>query len=540
MRKLFHPSILFFVLSGTILVIVYAGFSYYNLLNRVSVVSANLYALADQGLDSDARSQLESISRQLATVEDLQVAFRQRTLGAVLLSGKFRAVEHITAALKEITLAGNDILATNEKFKGTSVGLGGLASDSTSKLPHELSRLGERCKLHFENAEDELVSVDPSSFSGNVGERLAALKTLATQMKTLCSTLTESKDLLNLLLTGHRTVLLVLQNNNEIRATGGFFGTYGHIKLDSGKVSTLKISSIYDLDGQLKAQITPFIPIQSVNNRLYLRDSNFFAEFPKSAELLASMYEKEGGETPDLIVAANSRVLGKLLTVTGPIAMPTYGVTVDSKNYSETIERLTSVEYNILSNTPKQFLADLAVVLVDTLKVSPARLPELLAQSLYAIGEKDLMFYSRFSKVQELFERFGVAGRLPQSGNFIHINMSNFSGSKSDNSVQNSLKADYTLKKEGRYVLALRIRRENTVPATIQAPANLSFIRVYVPVGAVLKEANGFDQPPVLQKGVESRQTPEVIQSWNESYISSSIKGVFQGSEFGRPFFAYW
>ncbi|HYV33868.1 MAG TPA: DUF4012 domain-containing protein, partial [Candidatus Limnocylindria bacterium] len=137
------------------------------------------------------------------------------------------------------------------------------------------------------------------------------------------------------LLVGSKNVLILMENNNELRASGGFIGTFGNLKLQDGHLSKINVSSVYDLDGQLKDIIRPPEPILNVNARWFLRDANWFSDFPSSAKKVSNFYEMEGGETPDLIIAITPNIIIDWLKITGPITLPKYGVTLTAENFVE-------------------------------------------------------------------------------------------------------------------------------------------------------------------------------------------------------------
>ena len=47
---------------------------------------------------------------------------------------------------------------------------------------------------------------------------------------------------------GPRTYLLLAQNNDELRATGGFISGAGHVTIDRGKITSLILKDSYAVD----------------------------------------------------------------------------------------------------------------------------------------------------------------------------------------------------------------------------------------------------------------------------------------------------
>ena len=112
-----------------------------------------------------------------------------------------------------------------------------------------------------------------------------------------------------------KTYLVLLQNSNELRPTGGFIGSVGVIKFEDGILSDFRIDDVYTLDGQLKGHVDPPLPIRDLlgQEHWYLRDSNWSPDFKESAIRAAWFYQKEGGESVDGVIAINSPLIVGIL-----------------------------------------------------------------------------------------------------------------------------------------------------------------------------------------------------------------------------------
>ena len=67
---------------------------------------------------------------------------------------------------------------------------------------------------------------------------------------------------------GPRKYLFLFQNNSEMRATGGFIGSYGVLDIANGHVKNFFVDGIFNPDGQLKDKIVPPEPIQKSSSGL--------------------------------------------------------------------------------------------------------------------------------------------------------------------------------------------------------------------------------------------------------------------------------
>jgi hypothetical protein len=215
---------------------------------------------------------------------------------------------------------------------------------------------------------------------------------------------------------GQKTVLLLLENNNELRATGGFIGTFGSLKMEDGKINSINVSSVYDLDGQLVQKIRPPRPMLNVNDRWFLRDANWFADFPKSAQKISNFYEMEGGETPDLVVALTPNIIVDWLGIVGPITLPKYNVVLTSENFIEQTQVITTLSNDLPTNAPKQILADLFPILLEKLSQADPTAWAQVIQSLQSnLDQKHIVIYSKDKKLQSKLEGFHWTGSLSES-----------------------------------------------------------------------------------------------------------------------------
>ncbi|MEA3304178.1 MAG: DUF4012 domain-containing protein [Patescibacteria group bacterium] len=86
--------------------------------------------------------------------------------------------------------------------------------------------------------------------------------------------------------------LFVFQNSAEIRPTGGFIGSLMLLDFLDGVYTQTPID-VYKLDGQLTEKIPIPYGLQKVAENFYLRDSNYWPDFPQSAEQISWFLEKE-------------------------------------------------------------------------------------------------------------------------------------------------------------------------------------------------------------------------------------------------------
>jgi len=150
--------------------------------------------------------------------------------------------------------------------------------------------------VNLRHAESEFAEIDPSVLDPDTKEKMEFLgENITLVHSSLEKIFSFTENFLEIL--GHqkpKRYLLLFQNNNEMRATGGFIGSYGILDLDEGRIKNLTIDGIYNADGQLLSKITPPEPLRFTNDRWHARDANWFPDFPASAQKVAWLLEKAG------------------------------------------------------------------------------------------------------------------------------------------------------------------------------------------------------------------------------------------------------
>ncbi len=103
------------------------------------------------------------------------------------------------------------------------------------------------------------------------------------------------------------TAMILLQNNLELRPTGGFIGAVGLATIDRGKLLNLEIRDIYDLDSNLRGVVTPPSEINQYlgETSWFFRDANWSPDFVKTAGSANWFLDKEWGSSADLVIGIN-------------------------------------------------------------------------------------------------------------------------------------------------------------------------------------------------------------------------------------------
>lgn len=450
--------------------------------------------------------------------------------------------ENLLSAVTEVTQAGIELTSTYQLIKEIKVSPQGISfsSVSTKEAVDIFNSSLKKAIQRVDSASTAIKKVSPESLPQNLTLSFTqARDTLFVAQKSLHNFFGVF-ELFNNLFLGQKHILVLFQNNNELRASGGFMGTYGSLKMKDGSINSMKISSIYDLDGQLKEKIAPPLPLYAVNDRWFLRDSNWFFNFPDSARKIISFYEKEGGETPDIVITMTPELITKLLTITGPIYLEKYGISLSSESFIEVTQLATSINYDREQNEPKQMLADFFPIMLQ--KIGTLEMKQRLSalEALQnSLNTKSLLLYSTNIETQKQIETFHWGGQVVATDrDYLAVVSSNLGGTKTDTYIDQTFNLNTEVQKNGEIVNTLSITRKNTLP-NFETMTNSSYIRVFVPEGSELIEASGFSLNKISSQNNSNTFDPDV-KKLEETMVQNITNGTYTNQEAGKTVFGNW
>lgn len=425
---------------------------------------------------------------------------------------KITGLNHGIDSLEKGTQIGMNLVDVYKRLTEFNYNLTGTVSNSADNLNAVAIDL-QNTKTALFQIKQNLDKINKFFLDSEAREQLDSIQNMLPLAEKRMSDTEDSFKIIRDFAQGNKTILVVFQNNNELRPTGGFIGTVGQFKISDGKIVSTNIHSVYDLDGQLKQRYIPPKPLFAVNDHWFLRDSNWFADFSESAKKISLFYEREGGETPDYVIAATPEIITDLLQIVGPTYLPTYKVTLDSQNFIEKTQVFTSVNYDKISNTPKQMIADLFVELVNKATSPGFEKSNLIPLVVSSVLKKSALVYSTNSEIQSAVSRLSLDGKItPTSGDYLYTVFANLGGTKTDLQISTSTKLTTTIKEDGRLINNLEITRLNSLEVGTLTE-NKSYLRIFIPKNSKIISINGFDPAPFQLSSVKTSgiQDKEVL-----------------------------
>jgi hypothetical protein len=334
--------------------------------------------------------------------------------------------------------------------------------------------------------------------------------------------------------------LLLAQNNDELRATGGFVTGIGVVTVDKGKPLDLTIRDSYDFD-----KFTVDHPYAPEPMQRYMgiilwvtRDGNWSPDYPTAAQAVEDLYHLENHTEIKGVVAFDMPALQALVRAVGPLYIEEYQDQIDAGNvlqkareyWAPTVpegktlrewldeQGWAQVEEDWWTHR-KDFMGLLAGALMAKLQAGGQadQLTELLWTVKRAIDEKHIQLYFHEPAVQGLLAMAGMDGALQdvQSGDYLLALDTNMGYNKVNLNVEKRMTYEVTLGQGGSAQASLTITYENHSPpqpecvhrpriaATYDGMAQdcyWNYLRVYVPLGSELLHAEGVTQTETLSE----------------------------------------
>lgn len=247
--------------------------------------------------------------------------------------------------------------------------------------------------------------------------------------------------------------LIMLQNNDELRPTGGFLGSYVRLDIANfGEISKLEASDIYHLDmpaiGKTSFQapdpITNYLKVEN----WYLRDANWSPDWPTSARQIQEMFYAEseaGGATEpklDAIIGITPNFVANLIRLTGPITVR--GETYAPENMQALLQYNVEVGYkedDISSWDRKDIINELIAELKNRLSSLPlSRYSELFDHISDSLEKKDVLVYFNKPEQQTVIESLKGGGEINRNhDDYFMVIDANLAAFKSDAVVNKNI-----------------------------------------------------------------------------------------------------
>lgn len=302
------------------------------------------------------------------------------------------------------------------------------------------------------------------------------------------------------------TYLVLLQNNYEVRATGGYIGSFAVVTINRGKIQEMSFFNTNDFDSKSAVKVTPPEPLKKflhVKN-WQLRDSNWSPDFPTAAKLAAQFYNIESNQHVnfDGVIAVNANTLPTILDVVGPIKID--GTKFTSKNAALSLEyevERAFYEKGISMEKRKDILFKFITEVMARVEALSLKGKKQLAGALSEhLRNKDILVYFTNEDLQKVVAREGWNGAIKKmNGDYVMVIDSNLGAFKSDMFVKRSVEyfIDLTDTKKPKASLAITYTHSAEDESWLTKDYR-DFLRVYIPKDSIIEKVEGARDMPTL------------------------------------------
>jgi hypothetical protein len=263
-------------------------------------------------------------------------------------------------------------------------------------------------------------------------------------------------------------ILIVLQNENEPRSSGGFMGSFIIVDFSSERISW-KFQDIYSIDRRIPARIQIPAPefFHGLSKTISLRDSNIYPDFPTTAGKIREFMAYAGEKSPETVIAINTSIIKEALKITGPVKLDRWGMVLDQFNFDLVLEFLIESKvagrYDVKSPL-MDFAQELFSVLQKTVKNNFSVLKEFDLEKF--IKGKNILANSRDLRLQQLFEKWKIDGKLAKkrdANNFLQFDFVSVGANKSEKFVWTKIVHNSSINNEGIVLNTLKIARSHAL-----------------------------------------------------------------------------
>jgi hypothetical protein len=274
---------------------------------------------------------------------------------------------------------------------------------------------------------------------------------------------------------GKRTYLILAQNDDERRPTGGWISGMGLLTVRDGEVDEISFQDSWSVDN---LAVPHDAPPDSMYRTLWaemwlFRDANWSPDFPASAQVAERILARDQGLSVDGVIAVDQQVLRALVAAMEPLDVesseePITGANVLSfirDSWTEPEEGLRLTEgWAEWTAHRKDFMPDLVAAMMTRVQTQPQSLDLVkLASAIWqGLRGRHILVYLHHPESARLLAAQGWDGAILESaGDYLQVVDANVGFNKVDPHVQRSISYHVDLTKPAQARAETTVRYEN-------------------------------------------------------------------------------
>jgi len=385
-------------------------------------------------------------------------------------------------------------------------------------LAHSLAELSPQvdgARESIARAASRLSTVDAASLSPGIGQQVQRLSSALPMLQSGFDLLDRAPSLLGF--DRPKTYIVLVQNDDELRPTGGFISAVARLTLQHGEIIDLEVRDSYQVDDFLNKPYgwAPEPLLEFMGSQMWLfRDANWSPDFPTSARKAAELYTYGLGVPVDGVIGLNQQAVQEIVRTLGPLELEPGQPPVDASNLIEYMRESWDVPPNTVDigtwlAARKDFIGKLMQAVLDRLQTSPDQIAWMdLGQALFtSLEDRDLLIWIADPVVSEILAARGWDGAVHSvAGDYWMLVDANVGFNKANVLIESSVVYTVTLNADGSADAHIVVRYRHTgspadgcqhMPAytlsisydSLIQSCYYDYVRLLVPPGAQLQAA---------------------------------------------------
>ena len=307
------------------------------------------------------------------------------------------------------------------------------------------------------------------------------------------------------------TYILLLQNDTELRANGGFAGSYAKMTFDSRPKNpnvilakagiyinkkphvSVDFQDIYVPNGQLEGYVTPPLPIQEAfqHGTWELANADWEPDFPTAATSIRWFFEKGGEINPDILATINLSTIKKILEIIGPFPVREYNAVITPQNLYAFLQSQAETDFFPGSTQKKDALTAVGLAFKNKLQsLNPIQYLKSARLLLYELNHGNLLLNSTNPDFQNFLEQKKWAGKLTPGSFDNYLLVETNLGANKANCCIDRLTEHYISKETETYRHRIHLSLTNTSSGHNPNPPfdfsgnYIAYLRFYIPLDA--------------------------------------------------------
>ena len=347
----------------------------------------------------------------------------------------------------------------------------------------------------------------PSVFQGKVND----VKSLAQTYTTGLQELSRVYDLIPYLLgyKERRTYFFMIQNETEIRSTGGWFTNYALLGIENGQVRQLTVNDVYDFDGKIPGLQVPTdmkkaLGVVAIKTAL----SNWDPEMEGTSKTVTKLLAQGGlYQANDVTITLTFQLVRDLLAVLGPVQVEGLGEVTSNNMYDKV--GILHAEFTPGSQDKIKVVSQFMPKLLDAIAAAPADKKEKVIETLMnAVKQRTVMVYSSNPDLRmKLLDYYDTYRTLLPVNHPLAVVDWNWGGNKANKFIKRSM--DVVINEDTERATMTMLYTNDSQTEVYPEGKYVNIQRVYFPQEFGYINSTGYESLPLLYK--TDRDLPYIL-----------------------------